>query len=162
MAKPTDPEARIFPVETRFQRLAKRAGGIPRDQAIEQATAEIEEIKPAFDDWADRQLRELIDLIKIVDASGGKPDSVENANRRCRELSDVATTMGSELVSFIADSLCVVLDSVAAGGEYNSESIACHIDALNLARRRGYRHLKPEQLPELTKGLHRVAKIGAV
>ena len=159
MTKRTNPEARIFPVDTRFQKLARRAGGVPREQAIIQAKAEIEEVKVGFDEWLDRQVQELIDLIKNAEAAETGPDSVESANFRCRELRDAATTMGSELISFIADSLCAVLDSVAAGGEHNRGSIACHIDALNLARQSGYRHLKPEQVPELTQGLHRVAKL---
>ena len=51
-------DARVFPVETRFQKMAKREGGVPREKAIEQAQNEIEgagvgsrmiELPPAFD-----------------------------------------------------------------------------------------------------------------
>ena len=34
----------------------------------------------------------------------------------------------------------------------------CHIDALMLARQKSYRRMRPEQVPELTKGLQRVVK----
>jgi hypothetical protein len=36
--------------------------------------------------------------------------------------------------------------------------IDCHIDALFLARTDRYRHLRPEQLPEMTSGLRRVVE----
>ena len=41
-AKPPSPLARIFPVDTRFQQLARRSGGMPRDKAIERAQAALE------------------------------------------------------------------------------------------------------------------------
>jgi len=37
MVKETTPEARLFFVDTRFQKMARRPGGVPRDRAIEQA-----------------------------------------------------------------------------------------------------------------------------
>lgn len=161
MAKKPNSEARFFAVETRFQQLARRRGGIPRDRAIEQAQAEIEEVKVGLDDWLDKELRELADAIKKAEVSGAKPEYIEQANFHCRQLRDAGGTMGCELISFIANSLCAVLNSVAAGG-YNSETVACHVDALSLARQRGYRRLKPEQVPELTNGLHRVAKLATM
>lgn len=45
----SDSPVRMFPVETQFQKLARREGGVPRDKAIEQANANIEEIKPGFE-----------------------------------------------------------------------------------------------------------------
>ena len=44
MAESGDREARVFSVETRFQKMARRPGGVPRDQAIEKAAAKIEEL----------------------------------------------------------------------------------------------------------------------
>ena len=161
MTKRTHPEARIFSVDTRFQQLAKRGGGVSRERAIAQAQAEIEEVKVGLDEWLDGELRELTDLVKKAEAGGAKPELIEAANFHSRQLRDVGATMGCELISFIADSLCAVLDAIAAG-EYNSETISCHIDALNLARQRGYRRLRPDQVPELTKGLHRVAKLASM
>lgn len=156
MSGSDDREARIFPVETRFQRLARRAGGIPRDQAIENAWAKVEEIKPGFDDWLNKELQSLADVIGAAQAGDAPADWIERANAHSRQLRDVGTTMGFELLTFIANSLCEVLDAVAAGAECNMETIACHLDALFLARQRPYRSLKPEQVPELTSGLRRI------
>lgn len=162
MAERQYPQARIFPVDTRFQRLARRRGGVARDRAIKQATVEIEKVKLGFDEWLDKELRDLNELFKNADAGAGRPDSIEIAMFLGRELRDVSGTMGFELISFVADSLCAVLEPVIAGGKCNSELIACHIDALGLARQHGYRHVKPEQVPELTNGLYRVAKLASI
>ncbi len=61
-------EARIFAVETRFQQLARRAGGMPRDKALERAQSALEEAKPAYDDWLEREVAGLADLVKNVEA----------------------------------------------------------------------------------------------
>jgi hypothetical protein len=42
-------DARVFPVVTRFQKMARREGGVSRDKAIEQAQIQIEEVKSNFD-----------------------------------------------------------------------------------------------------------------
>ena len=158
MAKSVDPKARIFPVDTRFQKMARRAGGVPREQAIERAQAEIDEIKPEFDDWLDRELQDFASLIANAHAGNAKTDWIAIANFRSRQLRDIGTTMRFALLSFIADSLCELLDSITTGGECNMDSIVCHVDALILSRQDPYRHLQPEQVPELAKGLRRVAK----
>lgn len=150
-----DREARVFAVETRFQRLARRAGGVPRDQAIENAWGHVEEIKPGFDDWVNKELQSLTDVV-----NSARPDAAANwaelANVHARRVRDVGTTMGFELLTYVADSLCEVLDAVAAGAECNMESVTCHIDALFLARQHSYRGVKPDQVPELTRGLRRI------
>ncbi|MEJ2435064.1 MAG: hypothetical protein P8Y53_18595 [Pseudolabrys sp.] len=149
---------RIFSVITRFQELARRAGGVPRDKAIANAQAKIEEIKPGFDDWVTRELQALADTVEEAKSGKARPDWVESANRHCRQLRDVGTTMDFELLTYIADSLCEIFDGITAGAECNMESIACHLDALFLVRQRGYRGMKPEQVPELTQGLRRVVE----
>jgi hypothetical protein len=160
--KQPDPNVRIFAVETRFQTMARREGGVPRDQALQQAQAEIEEVKPSFDGWFDEQIQELTGLIKSVQSSRAEADWIETANFRSRQLRDSSTTLGFELLAFIANSLCELLDSVEGGSECNMESIMCHVDALVLARQMPYRRLKPDQVPELTKGLRRIVKHVAI
>jgi hypothetical protein len=158
MTKKTEADARMFFVDTRFQRLARRSGGISREQAISQAQAGIEEAGGGFDEWVDAELKDLVDLIKSAGAGRPAPDWLEAANFRSRQLRDVGTTMGFELLSFVADSLCDLLDSIADGAECNMESVVCHVDALVLSRQERYRHMQPDQVPDLTKGLRRVVK----
>jgi hypothetical protein len=149
-------DARIFAVETRFQKLARRPGGISRDKAIERADAQIEQVKPSFDELLDGELKAFASLVKNAEGGEADPDWIAKATFHARELRDSATTLGFELLSFIADSLCDVLDTIAAGTKFNMESITCHVDALMLARQKSYRRLRPDQVPELTKGLRRV------
>ena len=63
-----------------------------------------------MDDWLDEELRELADAIKKAEGSGAKPEYIEQANFHSRQLRDAGATMGCELISFIADSLCAVLE----------------------------------------------------
>ena len=111
-----------------------------------------------FDNWLDAELQEFASLIKSVELGEADPAWIESANFRSRQLRDSATTLGFELLSFIANSLCEILDAIQADNKYNIESITCHMDALMLARQKSYRRLTPEQVPELTKGLRRVVK----
>ncbi len=158
MAGNADDEARIFAVETRFQTLARRDGGMSRDRAIARAQARIEEARPAFDEWLDAEVKDFSGLIKAAQAGTGRADWVGAANLRGRALRDSATTLGFELIAFIAGSLCEILDAIEAGAPCNMDSITCHVDALALARQMAYRDVKPEQVPQLTKGLRRVVK----
>lgn len=158
MAQAKNPEPRIFAIDTRFQKLARREGGVARENAIEQAYVEIEEVKPDFDQWFDIELRELALLVNKAQSGKGEPGWIETAGFRSRQLRDSAGTLGFELIEFIAGSLCEILDSIEAGNDCNTESILCHVDALILARQPFYRQLRPEQVPELTKGLRRVVK----
>lgn len=152
-------EARVFTVETRFQKLARRPGGVSREKALENAAAKIEEIKPGFDEWLNKELQSLTDVVNQARSGTPQPDWIETASMHCRQVRDAGTTMGSELLTFIANSMSEVLDAIIAGAECNMESITCHLDALSLARQQPYRNMKPEQVPELTAGLKRVVEV---
>jgi hypothetical protein len=154
----SDKPVRIFPVETRLQRLARRPGGISREKALAKAQENVDKIKPGFDDWLTKEIESIAGL--LTRAQAGEPrDAWLNAlNQHSRHLRDVGTTMDFELLTFIAGSLCEMLEAVTAGAECNIESIRCHVDALLLARQKSYRGLRPEQVPELTSGLRRVVE----
>lgn len=151
-------QARIFDVETRFHQLAKRPGALPRDKAIEEAVATIEEKKPGFDQWV---LVEMQGLAAAIDTArtGAAPEKwAERANVHSRNMRDVGTTMDAELLTFIADALCEVLDGIEAGLPYDLATLVCYFDALILVRQPEYRGVGPEQVPELTRGLRRIAE----
>jgi len=46
-------EAKVFPVDTRFQQMARRPGGISREKALTNATSELENARPEVEDWLD-------------------------------------------------------------------------------------------------------------
>lgn len=156
MADDESADVRIFPVETRFQRMARQPGGVPRDQALRQAFAAIEEMKPGFDPWLEGEMQSLVDAVARAQVGKSAVEWAETANLHSRNIRDVGTTMGYELLSFVANSLCEVLDAVEAGATCNLESVTCHLDALTLARQPEYRGLSPDQLPELASGLRSV------
>ena len=163
MSSDQNPDAREFFADSRFQKLARRAGGVSRDAAIQRAQATIDGSKPGFQDWLDVELNELRALTQKA-AAGGFSDLswLEAADEHCRHIRDVGTTMGYQLLTFVANSLSDVLEAVAAGAEYRNDLVDCHVEALLLAKQEQYRNMRPEQLPELSSGLRRVAERAAL
>jgi chemotaxis protein histidine kinase CheA len=159
MAQQSDRDPNIFSVESRFQQLARRPGGVTRERAIESAQREIEELKTDFGDWLDRELQDLAGSIRQLDANPGKAAMLDRAEQACGQLRDVGATMGYELLSFIASNFCHILDAIKAGAAYDKDMIDCHMDALLLARTEQYRHLTPDQVPEMASGLRRVVEL---
>ena len=147
---------RIFSVKTRFQQLAQRPGGVPREVAIKQAETQMQGFKTEFVDWVDRELQELARAFRRIGSGHADSTQIDEIHRRCRDLRDTGTTMGLMLITFIADNLCKVLDTMKEGAPYDAEVIDCHIDALFLAKQDAYRNIKPDQVPEMTRGLHRM------
>ena len=158
MTDETDTSVRIFDVETRFQTMARRPGGVPRDEALEEANVSIEAMKPGFDEWADGELRELSQAVERARSGAPTGQWLETASLHARAVRDVGTTMGSELLTFVADSLCEILEAIEGGSGWDSESLVCHLDALMLVRQPDYRGLGALDLPELTRGLRRLAE----
>lgn len=162
MSDPSADDPNTFFVETYFQKMARRAGGVPRDQALENARLTLERIKLGFRDWLDN---EISDLAGYIRKGRSRPSSdtawAEAALIHCRQIRDVAATMGFQLVTFVAGNLCEMLDNIIAGATPRNEMIDCHIDALYLAKQEQYRHLSPEQLPELSGGLRRILEVAS-
>ena len=148
--------ARIFDVETNFQKLARRPGGITKEEAVERAQDEIDRCKPEFAEWLRRELQTLHTAIRQAERNSGTPSLIDQACYHVRQLRDVGSTMDYNLVTFVADNLCNILEAIKAGTPYDKKSIDCHLDALALATQAPYRNLRPEQLPELSQGLRRV------
>jgi hypothetical protein len=158
MAENPDNEARVFSPKTRFQTLARRPGGVPRDRALDNAQNKIEETKLGFDEWLDAEMTELIGAIERAQSGAPVDDWIDSAQFHTNQLRDVGTTVGFELLTFISNTLSTILDGIKAGAEFNMESLTCHIDSLLLIRQKQFRHLRPDQVPELSRGLHRIAE----
>jgi hypothetical protein len=159
MSKKADHEARIFYADTRFEKLARRPGGVPREQAIAAAQSEVKELEPGFTIWLEREMQEL--TAALLRVNGNSPDtlSLECAYRSCAQLRDVGSTLGYDLVTFVARNLCEILDAIKAGAAYDKETIELHVSALFLAKSDAYRQLRPDQVPEMATGLRRVVKL---
>ena len=158
MAAPDDPH--LIQVETHFQKMARRSGGISRQQALENAQVAIDSIKLGFSDWLDGEIQSLTAAItKGKSAAAGSIDWAESAVAHARQIRDVGTTMGYDLATFIAGNLCEICESIVAGAPPRIDLIDCHIGALALAKQPQYRHLRPDQVPELSTGLRRIVDV---
>jgi len=150
--------AREFAVETDFQKKVHRPGGVTRRQAIGRARAQIDTLKDEFTDWLGDALHHLERAIQKARSSRNKRSALDDAFHSGKQLRDVGTTMGYELVTFVAGSLCEALDAIRDGADYDPELIDCHLDALHLARQDSYRNVSPEQVPDLCNGLRRAVE----
>src|SRR5262245_57102118 len=159
MADQPSRDPNVFPVDTRFQQLARRPGGVVRESAIDSAQRQIDDMKTGFVDWLDRELKELSVATRLVTTNPGDASALERAHEASCQLRDVGATMGYELVTFVANNFCGILDAIRAGAPYDQDMIDCHMDALLLARTEPYRNLRPEQLPEMSRGLRRVVEL---
>jgi chemotaxis protein histidine kinase CheA len=158
MSDKSNQEARIFSVETRFQQMARRPGGVTREQAIQRAQSQIEASKPEFTAWLERELQDLSAAIRHLEHHSDDVSRLEDAYRQCCQLRDVGATMGFQLVSIIAGNLCEILDAIKGGASYHKETFDCHVDALLLTSKPPYSQLRAEQLPEMTAGLRRLVE----
>lgn len=155
-------DANIFYADTRFERLARRPGGVSREEAINQAQSAIEELKADFTDWIDQQYAELSATLTDIVNDPSDTSALERAHQKCAYLRDVGSTMGYSLVTFVASTLCEVLDAYMAGAPFDKKVTDCHMDAFLLARTDEYKHRLPEEVPELAKGLLRVVEVASI
>jgi len=160
--KQADTEANIFYADTRFERLARRSGGISRDEALERAQSAVEDLKGDFNDWIDVQYGELSAALADIAHNPNDKSALERAHQKSAYLRDVGGTMGYILVTFVATTLCDVLDAYIGGAPFDKNVTDCHMDAFLLARTDEYRHLHPEQVPELARGLLRVVEVASL
>ena len=156
MGKGDDYQAREFHVETKFQQLAKRPGGVLREQAILNAQTTVATLKPGFETWIDDEIALLLKVIPPEGADLHDRAWMKTADAHSQHLADVSATMGYEFVSYVANNLCLMFDAIRQGAEYRRDVMACHLDALVLGRKDKFRRMKPEDVPELTEGLRRV------
>lgn len=159
MSSKSTSDARIFYADTRFERMARRPGGKSREEALAEAQAEIDRLQPEFAKWLSQEVQILAAILAKVESGSGDKTQLDQAIRICAQLRDTSATFGFEFATFIAKNLCDILDVVKAGAAYDKDVIDCHIDALFLARSSTYRHLRPDQVPEITAGLRRVLKL---
>jgi hypothetical protein len=141
-------EASVIFIHTRFQSMARRPGGISRERAIEMAETHLDQLQPDFSAWLDRELELMMNAIPADGSEVSSSDRwIEAAYAHCRAVRDVGATMGFDLVTFVANNLCEVIEIVRAGVECPFDTINCHVRALLLARQdadhgRGARRLR--------------------
>jgi hypothetical protein len=148
---------KTFPVDSHFQQMARRSGGVPRAQALERAQMQIDDARDTFGVWFSGQVAAITAALPKDDDSGADaPRWIETASSHARQLHDIGTTMGYQLVTFIAGNFCNMLDAIRNGAAPNRELIDLHIEALRVSRQEKYQHMTAADFPELSSGLHKL------
>lgn len=153
MTKNNISQARVFHANTPFEALARRPGGVSRDKAIENASKEIETVKPEFIFWLKQGVSKLDLAIQETWISLEDLDRFDRAIELSITLRDVGTTLGFPLLSFITGNLCEILEAQKQGAAFRKDIIDCHRMALVLSIQDNYRKSSPEELPVLKSGL---------
>ncbi len=141
---------RLLTIETRFETLARRPGGVPRNSAIATANSNIAATAPDF-------CRALTARIEKLEKSlnDDVPDSVISATgpfmSEINELRDIGAIVGFPSVTLIAGELCRLFDK-ADGGTRNA-TVGCFVRSLSLCMRREYRHTDQSEVQRLVTNL---------
>lgn len=159
MADKPEREALVFYADSRFEKLAQRPGAVAREQALANAQSHVEDLRSDFLVWLDQELQQLRAALAQVEVDRSDMTVLDRANNNSSQLRDIGATMGFELVTFVAGSLCAMLDAVRGGAGYDKDMIDCHINALFLVKTEPYRNLRPHQVPEMSFGLRRIVEL---
>ena len=142
---------------TRFHRLAKRAGGISRDEAIKRSDTFLETAKSKYHEWVAEDVQRLE---KALAALRGQtvpdPEALENAYHRTRVIRDLGDTMGYPLITVVADSLCELLHRFKNANVYSEPAVDTHFWSLMLVSAPTYKGGEKEETDNLLSGLRRV------
>ncbi len=125
----------LIPVTTRFHAQVLRPGGVPREQALRSAEAQIGQMQPQFAEWLERELEALIRAIPAGLTEVTDDVWIESAFRHSRAVRDVGATMGFELLSFAANNLCDIFEMVRSGVTCPIDTVESQLQALLLAKR---------------------------
>ena len=159
MKQEEQPEVRTFFAETRFERMARRPGGISREQALERAQSEVNSLKPAFSNWLDTELEDLATIARNLRGTQTDAVALEQLYRSSTQLQNIGATMGYPLITVVATNLCEVLGSLKNGAPLNQAVIDCHLNALFLARQDNYRDLQSGQVAQVIDGLKQILQL---
>lgn len=145
---------RLVAIETRFETLARRPGGVPRSSAI--AAAESNVATVATD--CRRALAAKIENLEMS-LNDDLPDAVITATEPLlgglNELHDVGATVGFPSITLIAGELCKLFES--AGGRTRNAIVGCFVRSLALCLRQEYRHADRSEVRRLVANLKDLA-----
>jgi hypothetical protein len=142
--------------ESRFERMARRPGGISEEEALENAQKELAQLKPAVGQFVEAECDKLLAALESAKIDGSERDAkVAVADVCSRLIRDVAGNADFVLVGLVAKSLCELFELLAESDvDYPMAVVECHVDALRLARRPEYRGKQIDQfVPQLVDAL---------
>lgn len=117
--------------EPRLATLMRQPGGLPVAEALDRADANLGELKADF-------LVEIDARLTRIEAEAAASEA--DAAARERLYAEASSLVGAPSVAGLAgldaalQSLCELVDGLRVGGEWKSEPVAVHIQALRLLR----------------------------
>lgn len=120
-------------VETVFQRLARRGGGISREHAVERADQAVDGMREAYVEGLRADLARLDYVVELIaGAERPAPEDCREAYRLCGYIRDLGGTFGEDAVTAVADRCCEFLFRMGEANVDARAGLAAHIDALRL------------------------------
>lgn len=145
---------------TRFHRLAKRAGGISRDEAIKRSDAFLNSVKPKYLEWVAADIARLELALKgIPGESVLDVSAIEAAYHKARVVRDLGETMGYPLITVVANSLCELLHRFQKAEIYNPAAVDTHFWSLLLVSSTDYEKTSEAATKDLLMGLQKVVEL---
>lgn len=142
--------------ESRFERMARRPGGLSEKEALANAQKELALLKPAVGQFVESECDKLLAALESASLEGAERNAkVAIADVCSRLIRDVAGAADFVLVGLVAKSLCELFELLVDSDiDYPAAVVNCHVDALRLARRPEYRGKEVDQFaPQLVDAL---------
>ena len=142
-AKPTDePEVQFYPPSNKLKMKVKPlppGGGIDMS-AIERAEQALDRLSSRFEGWITEEVDRLQLARDDVDKYGFRGDYAEELFRSAHDLKGQGMTLGYPLATYVAGSLCRLLEAVKESDfEAPIDLIDHHVDAVRAIVRDGIR-----------------------
>jgi hypothetical protein len=123
----------IFFPKIRFTELVSRAGGVPRDLAVEAAQKSLESMRGPSDREIIKSIARM-EAIVSAPADSGKfsPHQLGEILRAADQVVTLAGLFGYQDLDTAARSLCDVADGLVGAGMGDKAPVAVHVQALRL------------------------------
>jgi hypothetical protein len=149
---------KIFFPKIRLAELVARGGGISRDQAVEGAKSQLEEMRGKADIEIQRSIAAMEVIVGAQKTAPLDSEKMTAILRHADQIVTLAGTFGYEELDVAAKSLCDITDGLLRGGQYDHKPIAVHVHTLRLLGPGAPASLSPEHAQIL---LGELAKVSA-
>lgn len=152
-----NPAIQVIHVQSRFSRVARRAGGIAAADAIAAAEAFVEGERGHYFDWVAEDLAELEHILGRVHGSNGQDMAqTDAAYYKTAQIRDLGGTFGYQIITDVAHCFCELLYRLKMAGIYSADAIETHRAAIKLVCGRDFGQMPAGTGPTLLAGLQRV------
>ncbi len=159
MSSQNTTSAKIFLANTQFEKLAKRPGGVSREDAIKSAFSNIDRLKADAIFWIRQGVVRLDQAIQDTWISADDAARFDFAITLSASLRDVGATVGFPLLTFVCNNLCEILETQKSGVKLRKDIIDVHRMALMLSAQDKYRKSNLDDLPIFKSGFEKILTI---